>query len=211
MSSPASSPRFLLCLDFDLTLSKSHLFRYVVDAINGGFSREQALLRAIQVMSRQGPKGGYELWGHLASFLSLGHGLAITSYTAFPELPISLLAQGIKPFRTHGANAYTRWLSRPVIIYGDPAPKLNPPQVIPNTFLVVPGDHGKNLHIQEALRVFESKGEHFDQVILIDDDEYNLLKAKEIGVLTIPVCKVPQSEVEELSHLHELDRLVKVD
>ena len=162
-------------------------------------------------MSKQGPKGGHELWRHLAAFLSLGHGLAITSYTAFPELPINLLTQGVKPFRTHDAKAYTRWLSRPVIIYGDPAPRFNPPQVIPNTFLVVPGDQGKNLHIQEAIRVFDTKGERFDQVILIDDDEYNLLKAKEIGVLTIPVCKEPQSEMEELSHLRELEQLIKID
>ena len=208
MSAPNPSPRFLLCLDFDLTLSKSHLFHYVVDAMNGGFSREKALLRAMQIMSQQGPKGGDELWKQLASFLKRGHGLAITSYTAFPELPITLLAQGIKPFRSLNAKAYTRWLSRPVIIYGDPAPKFNPPQAIPNTFLVPAHEQGKNLHIQEACRVFESRGEYFDQVILIDDDEYNLMEAKKMGALTVPVCREPQSELEECAHLREFEQLI---
>ncbi|MAD61518.1 MAG: hypothetical protein CMH49_08415 [Myxococcales bacterium] len=208
MSAPNSSPRFLLCLDFDLTMSKSHLFHYVVDAMKGGFSREKALLRAMHIMSKQGPKGGDELWKQLASFLTLGHGLAITSYTAFPELPITLLAQGIKPFRSLNAKAYTRWLSRPVIVYGDPAPTFNPPQEIPNTFLVSAYEQGKNMHIEKALQVFESRGEYFDQVILIDDDEHNLTEAKKMGVLTIPVCREPQSEREERSHLREFEQFI---
>ncbi len=230
MSSPHTAPRLLLCLDFDLTLSKTHLFRYVVDAINGGFSREQALLRAIQVMNQQGPKGGELLWGQLAQFLKQGHGLVVTSYTAFPELPIALLAQGIRPFRALDAKGYTRWLSRPIIIYGNPAPRFNPPQDLPNTFLVPASsldkrmeqkqatqkqnssDHsslGKNLHIQEALRRLEEKGQRFDQVILMDDDEYNLSQAQAMGVHIISVCKEAQSEQEEQAHLHELEKLVK--
>lgn len=208
MSSPSPSPRFLLCLDFDLTLSKSHLFHYVVDAMNSGFSREKSLLRAIQVMSQQGPKGGDELWKLLALFLKLGHGLVVTSYTAFPELPIALLAQGVKAFRSLDAKAYTRWLSRPVIVYGDPAPAFNPPQTLPHTFLVPAHQPGKNLHIQEALRVFKLRGELFDKVILIDDDEHNLAEAQKIGALTIAVCREPQSETEELSHLREFEKLI---
>ena len=205
-------PRTLLCLDFDLTLTQTHLFRYVVDTIHGGFSREEALLRAIKVLDQQGPRGGIVLWQTLAIWLNHGHGLVVTSYTAFPELPIALLSRGIASLREYGARSQTRWLSRPLIVYGDPAPHLNPSIPIPNTILVSQqsqdlSHQGKNSHITEALKYLMTQGQHFERVLLVDDDPNNIEYAQKIGHDTIQV----DSELESISHLIDLQSYLGID
>ena len=94
----------LLCLDFDLTLTQTHLFQYTASMIREGFDREEAILRAIRLMEHQGPRGGEELWSVLAMWLNHGHTLAVTSFTAFPELPIALLAKGVSKVRSQGVS-----------------------------------------------------------------------------------------------------------
>ena len=209
MPTPKSTQRILLCLDFDLTLTQTHLFRYVVDMINGGFSREDALLRAIKLIDQQGPRGGEQLWETLAIWLTQGHGLVVTSYTSFPELPIALLSRGVALLRKHGAREYTRWLSRPLIVFGDPAPHLNPVVSVPTTILISQDDQahggdGKNTHISTALKYFQDQGQHFDQALLIDDDPRNIELAKEAGYLTI----LAVSEIEDVEHLTHLQAYV---
>ena len=200
----------LLCLDFDLTLTLFHTFRYVIDSIGGGFSREDALLRAIKLIKRQGPKGGDELWKVLAVCLNRGHGIAVTSFTAFPELAQAMLASGLSSIRPALSDrTMTRWLSRPLIVFGDPAPRYNPPHLLPNTHLVTHeelsrGEYGKNLHIQAALSTLVSRGMSYEQVILMDDDPNNIKLAEEAGHFTVPVSR----EEGELSHLNLLLEMI---
>ena len=200
----------LLCLDFDLTLTKSHLFGYVVDAIQGGFSRENALLRAMKILDAQGVKGGQQFWQFLARWLTAGHGLVITSYTSFPELPTALLAKGIPELRKLGVpKQYVRWISRPIIVYGDPAPHLNPPRPLPNTYLISQDllkaeASGKNLHIQEALKQVQTRGYHYHQALLLDDDPQNIEYAQMAQIQTIQVSK----KADDLSHIEILNSLI---
>lgn len=200
-------PPTLLCLDFDLTLTKSHFFRYTVDSINSGFSREKAVLQAIRLMERQGPKGGERLWLFLARWLKAGHGLVITSYTAFPELPNAMLVKGISTLRAQQASKeHIRWLSRPIIIYGDPAPRFNPPTPIPNTILISQkklstDDHGKNLHIEAALEQLEKRRLVFQNVLLVDDDPHNIERAQAKGFDCIQVSR----DADNLEHLSKLE------
>ena len=212
----------LLCLDFDLTLTHTHLFSYTAEAIRSGFSREDAIMRAIQVIEHQGVRGGERFWDILHLWLSAGHGLAITSFTSFPELPIALLSRGIAQLRKRGAHReVTRWLSRPIIVYGDPAPDLNPPRDLPRTWLISPHpeqlsldkemrsanremisstlDHsGKNQHISQALKVTNDQGHTFHNAVLMDDDPRNIDVAALRGHVTLAVSRDLDSQ-EHLS------------
>lgn len=196
----------LICLDFDLTLTQLHTFHYVIDAIKGGFSREEAVLRAIRLLKSQGPKGGELLWQALAACLNRGHGVAITSFTAFPELAQALLASGLSTVRPLlKERSHSRWLSRPLIIYGDPAPSFNPPQALPNTHLVDQkelscGDFGKNCHIKAALAALAAKGFSYQKTLLMDDDPHNIKLATEAGHLVISVNR----EEGDLTHIDRL-------
>ena len=202
--------RMLLCLDFDLTLTQTHMFHYVVEAINGGFSREDAVLRAIKIIRRQGPKGGKLLWSSIASWLDAGHGVAVTSYTSFPELPQALLSLGVSALRQELQDRrLTRWLSRPLVIFGDPAPAFNPPVKLPHTVLIprvelISGDHGKNLHIQMALDELKRRGFHYQRAVLMDDDPTNIALAAAAGHLVIPV----EREAKDDDHLDRLRALL---
>ena len=200
----------LICFDFDLTLTQFHTFHYVLDSIRGGFSREEALLRAIRLITSQGPKGGELLWRAIATCLNCGHGVAITTFTAFPELAQALLVSGLSSVRPllddRGAS---RWLSRPLIIFGDPAPGYNPPQALPNTRLVSQaelskGDFGKNLHIEAARAELTLRGHQYDRALLIDDDQRNTDRATQSGHLVIPVGE----DEGDVRHLEKLLALV---
>ena len=235
LTSTSQEP-LLLCLDYDLTLTPTHLFKYTAELIHAGFGRDDALMRAIQLIERQGPRGGPRFWDELYAWLSAGHGLVITSFTAFPELPIASLARGTGELRQRGASrAVTRWLSRPKIIYGDPAPDMNPARPLPGAWLVSPPAHalievdqpstcnvtdlgvtkdqrdslrlrGKNLHISKALEVFKDEGINYRGVVLMDDDPYNTRLAGQHGHLTISVSR----DLDDHRHLDEW-RAIRVD
>lgn len=194
----------LLCLDFDLTLTQTHLFRYTVNAIHEGWSRQEAILRSIELYERQGARGGDALWRALHTWLSAGHGLAITSFTSFPELIAAALTRGVAPMRALGASRdVTRYLSRPLIIYGDPAPDLNPPRELPSTSLIRAergGPTDKNHHIERALELNRAKGKAYEGALLIDDDLRNIERALEAGHLTIHVPR----ELDDHRHLERL-------
>ena len=220
-SDVSSNTPCLLCLDFDLTLTQVHLFSYTAESIRSGFSREDSILRAIKLLDHQGPRGGEEFWDILYHWLAIGHGIAITSFTSFPELPIAFLSRGVIHLRKRGATrALTRWLSRPIVIYGDPAPDLNPPHTLPGTWLISPDlerrdirlksqtttahnqqqglcDLGKNRHIDQALKVMKDQGHTFKQAVLMDDDPRNIKWANERGYFTIPVSH----DLDDQKHL----------
>ena len=217
-SPPSPQTRLLLCLDFDLTLTMTHLFQSTVRAIQGGYSREAALLFTLNQLKRQGPRGGERLWEVLFEWLEAGHGLAITSFTSFPELPSALLSWGVPRLRALGATRdQTRWLSRALIVFGDPAPQFNPARLQPNMILI-PAEKisstqstqpstssvGKNLHLNAAKEFFEGRGDHFDQVVLVDDDPNNIQAAQEGGYLAILASR----EHEDLSHLTAIMKLL---
>ena len=134
----------------------------------------------------------------------------ITSFTSFPELPIAQLSRGVTELRQRGASRdITRWLSRPTIVYGDPAPTLNPPRPIPGTHLVSPlthhpkphpksinlsdaealGKRGKNLHVSRSLELLNQRETTFNRAVLMDDDPHNIELADRYGHLTIPVSR----------------------
>ena len=216
---PQLSGRTLLCLDFDVTLTLNHLFQTTANAIINGYPRDRAILLTLELLEQQGPRGGHRLWEVLHLWLRSGHGIAVTSFTAFPELPSSLLAWGVPHLRALEASRnITRWLSRPVIIYGDPAPQLNPPSPQPNTILVSADqlktarsslnggdDIGKNLHIRSALSHLEKSGERFDDVLLLDDDPNNIAAAARVGYHVIQASTDP----EDLTHLRILDQCIQ--
>ena len=202
----------LLCLDFDLTLTQTHLFQYTASMIREGFGREEAILRAIRLMEHQGPRGGEELWSVLAMWLNHGHALAVTSFTAFPELPIALLAKGVSKVRAQGVSKERiRWLSRPLIIYGDPAPELNPTRPLPHTELVTPHpesgvESGKNQHIEAALRLARARGVDVTRAVLMDDDSQNIALAEARGHCVI---EARRDDLKDMSHLARLKELIK--
>ena len=197
----------LLCLDFDLTITQTHLFRYTANAIHEGWSRQDAILRSIELYERQGARGGDDLWRTLYHWLSAGHGLAVTSFTAFPELVAAALTRGVAPMRALGASRdITRYMSRPLIIYGDPAPDLNPPRELPGTSLVRAERGGlsdKNRHIERALKLNQAQGRLYEGVLLLDDDPRNIEHALEAGYLAIHVSSDPSdhSPLENLGAL----------
>ena len=123
-----------------------------------------------------------------------------------------MLSRGIPSLRKCGAGRQvTRWLSRPIVIYGDPAPDLNPPRPLPGTWLVSPqtqperhnstpipvrnpeqktiDSRGKNAHISQALKVTHLQGYSLSKAVLMDDDLDNIKSAKQHGHLTIPVSR----------------------
>ena len=202
----------LLCLDFDLTLTHLHLFSYTASMIRSGVRRDDALMNAIKLIDSHGPRGGEQFWSIMFQWLRAGHGLAITSFTSFPELPIAMLSRGIPSLRKCGAGRnLTCWLSRPIVVYGDPAPDLNPPRPLPGTWLVSPqtqpehhkstpissqspkqslkDSSGKNAHISQALKAANLQGHAFSKVVLMDDDLDNITSAKQHGHLTIAVSR----------------------
>jgi hypothetical protein len=196
--------RVLFCFDFDLTLTHQHLYQQVAQMILGGVSRERACMRAIQHLEERGARGGDQLWEVLTSLLVQGHGLAVCTFSAFPELPMSLLQRGAKELRARGARReHTGWLTRPIVTYGDPNPSLRPKLLTKGAYLVhLPseqmGEVGKRLHIERALelanerlsRSLNAQGQAgvipvcptpygdpqqpFTQVVLIDDDQRNV-------------------------------------
>jgi hypothetical protein len=205
--------RILFCFDFDLTLTKSHLFQYVAHEIAMGLTRESALLKASTLIRTGGVRNGSALWETIAMLLTAGHGLVITSFTAFPELPFALLQGGVKEVRALGSGRQeTRWLSRALVIYGDPAPHLCPSYPPAGSIYLRhseggDGSEGKCPHIRRALDILEARGELFDQVLLVDDSEFNIDRALEAGYEAI---HVPES-VEDMTHLKEIHERVMRD
>lgn len=205
--------RILFCFDFDLTLTKSHLFQYVAHEIAMGRPRETALLKATKLIRTVGVRNGSALWESIASLLNAGHGLVVTSFTAFPELPFALLQGGVKELRGLGSGRReTRWLSRALVIYGDPAPDLCPSKPPPGSIYIPQkeggdGSEGKCPHIRRALDVLNARGELFDQALLVDDSEFNIKRALEAGYEAI---HVPES-IDDFTHLKEIKERVMRD
>ena len=183
-----TSARALICFDFDLTLTHEHIYHAVRQMIAQGARRDHACLRAAQLLERVGARGGEELWDTLYALLAAGHGLAVTSFTCFPELPMTLLSHGVRHLRARGApRELTSWLSRPVVVYGDPAPELRPPFKLAGAHLAaVPAarfeEVGKRAHMEIALeRAREERGFSAERLILVDDDERNTELARAAG------------------------------
>ena len=91
--------RALVCFDFDLTLTDAHLFRSVTEMIRSGASRERACMKAISYLDERGARGGARLWELIGALLMRGHGLAVCSFTAYPELAMALLQRGVRGAR----------------------------------------------------------------------------------------------------------------
>jgi len=225
--------RALICFDFDLTLTHEHMYRAVTQMIRAGAARERACYKAISYLKESGPYGGDALWELLFKLLSEGHGIAVCTFSAYPELPLALLQSGVRELRSRGASReVTSWLSRPIITYGDPDPKLRPPLHLTGTHLIElgideMGSVGKQLHIERAQalvaerleRALKSSGgprelslplppsgeasEPFSRVILVDDDPRNILRAQEAGYEGVLVNQDP-----ELEHLKTLTALL---
>lgn len=225
--------RTLVCFDFDLTLTDQHLFRAVTQMIQSGVDREQACLKAIKYLDERGPRGGDQLWSILSALLMKGHGVAICTFSSYPELAMALWQRGVKALRQRGASREaTAWLSRPIVVYGDPAIHLRPPAPIQGAYLVEVGfgqmaSHGKQIHIQRALEIanlrLESSlnseasratlkllpapngmmEEAFSAVILVDDDPRNIDHAQRAGQQGIFVA-TPQEGNGHLEQLSEL-------
>ena len=228
------SPRTLVCFDFDLTLTEEHLFRVVTQMIQSGAPRDEACMKAISYLDQRGPRGGERLWALLCQLLMRGHGLAVCSFTSYPELAMALWQRGIKRLRAHGASREaTAWLSRPIVIYGDPDPRLRPPLPVQGAYLVevsfgLMASHGKQLHIERALKVANERllssldpegvgalpsllappsgalREPFSRVILLDDDPRNVDHALKSGHEGIFVEAPGQGREEHLDKLAEL-------
>jgi hypothetical protein len=210
MSTPSNArdhDRALVCFDFDITLTHEHIFKLISRMIEGGARRDHACLRAAQLLERVGPRGGAALWDALYALLSAGHGVAVTSFTCFPELPMTLLAHGVRELRARGASReLTGWLSRPIVIYGDPNPELRPPFKLAGAHLArVPPDRfevvGKVTHMELArARAEEERGIRFERMILVDDDEVNVRRALEAGHSAVSVS----ADITQSDHISAL-------
>lgn len=227
------SPRALVCFDFDLTLTDTHLFRLVTQMIQAGAAREQACMKGIAYLEERGPRGGERLWDLLYALLMRGHGLAVCTFTSYPELAMAMWQRGVKPLRARGApREVTGWLSRPIVVYGDPDPRLRPPLPVQGAHLVEVGfaqmaSYGKQTHIERALMVAQERleaaldlegsralpgllpppsgvnDEPFQRVILLDDDPRNIEHASQRGFEGIFVSPPEQGD-EHLDRLAEL-------
>lgn len=215
MTLPQRSPRepALVCFDFDLTLTHEHLYHAVRQQIAQGARRERACLLAAQRLARAGARSGEELWDTLHALLSAGHGVAVTSFTCFPELPMTLLAHGVPRLRARGApREVTSWLSRPVVVYGDPDPALRPPFKLAGAHLArVPPERfeevGKGAHMALAReRVAEERGRRFERLVLVDDDARNVSRALEEGheAITAPQDPLDSAHLAALRAALEL-------
>jgi hypothetical protein len=201
--------------------------------IRAGADRERACHKAINYLKESGPYGGDALWDVLLKLLSNGHGLAICTFSAYPELPLALLQSGVRELRSRGASReVTSWLSRPIVVYGDPDPKLRPPLHLTGTHLIElsvneMASEGKLHHIERAQVLVAERleralnpqrgdreaslplppsgeaSEPFSRVILIDDDPRNITHAQEAGCEGILVSQDPK-----LEHLKSLSDLL---
>ena len=199
--------------------------------ITSGVSRERACMRGLHHLEECGPRGGELLWDVIYELLKGGHGLAICTFSAFPELPTALLHRGVKALRARGAGReHTSWLSRPIVVYGDPNPRLRPKLITKGAYLVQVGPGqmswmGKEQHIEQALEVANERlnrslssdggkgvlpvcptpygdpSEPFERVLLVDDDPRNIEIAQKAGHLT---TLAPPPEEDERAHLERL-------
>jgi hypothetical protein len=152
------------------------------------------------------------LWSLILRLLSKDQGLAITTFTAFPELPLAFLNEGVRQARrSECTRQQTQWLSRGCVVYGDPAPHLCPTRPPPNS-LYIPrheggdGTQGKNIHLQRAHNwAHQQRNRLFDECVLIDDDQRNVDLALEAGHHAIWV----PPKIEDQRYLDELELLIE--
>lgn len=204
-----SSKRYLFCFDFDLTITKEHLHHYTQSLMSSHLTRDRSCLKAIQVLSHHGVKHEERLWECIYQILLQGHGLAITSFTAFPELPLAFLSKGIRNLRKRTqSKEYDHYLHRPVVVYGPAPSRLLPAQKIAGSYYVNLSldesyQNGKCQHMLQAQDILQTKGFEFDQLVLIDDDLNNIEKAIEAGFIGI---SVPHNDEDD--YLSDIQRLV---
>ena len=201
----------LFCFDFDLTITTHHLFTSTAQKMALGFSREDACIQSIKEMRSQGIRNEERLWTLILRLLTHNHGIAVTTFTAFPELPLSFLNEGIRRARrAHCTSIQTRWLSRGCVVYGDPAPHLCPSDIPPNCIYIPrhlggDGSQGKNPHLQKALEWANQRSSQlFTRCVLIDDDPRNVELALNAGYDAIWVNPDP----ENVDYLNELETLL---
>lgn len=201
----------LFCFDFDLTITTRHLFTLTAQKMALGLNREDACIQSIRDMRAEGIRNPTRLWSIILRILSHNHGLAITTFTAFPELPLSFLNEGIRRARKAKCSPeQIRWLSRGCVVYGDPAPHLCPPKPPPHCIYLPHhqggnGAEGKNPHLQKAIQWANSRSSSpFSQCVLIDDDQRNIDLALQAGYDAIWV----HPDLENTQYLDDLDLLL---
>ena len=201
----------LFCFDFDQTITCHHLFTLTAQKMNLGLNREEACIHSIQQMRDGGIRNSTRLWELIIRLLSKNQGLAITSFTSFPELPLAFLNEGIRLARKAACSRdQIQWLSRGCIVYGDPAPHLCPQRPPPHCFHIPrhqggDGTQGKNPHLQKAHKwAHQSRNRLFDECVLIDDDQRNVdlaIQAGHHGIWVPP-------QLKDESYLDELELVI---
>ena len=162
----------LFCFDFDQTITCRHLFTLTAQKMSLGLNRDEACIHSIQEMRNGGIRQSYRLWELILRLLSKNQGLAITTFTAFPELPLAFLNEGIRRARKASCTReQIQWLSRGCVVYGDPAPTLCPQRPPPNSIYIPrheggDGNQGKNPHIQMAYNwAHKNRNRLFDECV----------------------------------------------
>ncbi len=174
----------LLCIDFDETTTKISFFQTL------RFNKDSIIKRAIpgrQAAAQQTPqdlidlretinllldasdrgiKNKKELEGLIKTALSHGDCVAFTSYTDYPEA-IELMLDRLALSLAERSSIY---IACHLPFYGSHGEKVRFGEA------EFDDSHGKDLHIQETLKHFQSKGKQIDKIILLDDN------VKSIGI-----------------------------
>jgi hypothetical protein len=199
MAAKGPEEKYLVCFDFDETISQGHFHGYLagttapygkkrIRRAEPGEATPELIAECIQTLGLRNP----ELTAAtIKSVMAHGHKVAVTSYTLYPEV--------VAPtFRTMGLSEAE--ISQIAIIGGFP-------DVDGHLDLTgtkgLHAEHGKQPHIIEAKNILSAVDY---KVILIDDSVGNIKKAKQDSHIGIEAPKGGRSEEYLLELLGYVDQ-----
>jgi hypothetical protein len=156
-------------------------------------TRENLINQGMTIFRQNGIKSQELFWEVIAKILKSEHQLAITTFSCYPDFIRACMLEGLQALREQGCTPeHIRKWKQSTIAYGDVAPQYSPINPPEHCLYIRCADGwdaklGKNLHIQQAKQSYErANHKFFDQVILIDDDPYNIEMVKknhDLGIL----------------------------